>query len=216
MQREHVYVEFLHPAGKQSDPLPAIYDELTADDDVTVLGEVDPQTAGAFRITVSTGNTDLGLQIIRKSPGDSGWYDWPGVQLRSSVGNFVGETEYEPQADLCQQLVDVARDVYLAIGDRPTAGFGRSAVQEGVDPPIDGDDLSSGRSFLTWLDVFTRNEVEKIGRETLLDTPATRVEELNNGAILVCSKHPLADDLRPLEQVADHLGIPDWQTELYS
>jgi len=50
--------------------------------------------------------------------------------------------------------------------------------------------------------------VEHYGRETLLSAPAWKVEELDDGAILVVCHDDVAEWNADCSDVAEHLGLP--------
>jgi len=54
--------------------------------------------------------------------------------------------------------------------------------------PISEQGLANGRiDSPTWLMIFTPEMVDEYGREWLLNLPADRIEELDDGTILVCT-----------------------------
>lgn len=123
---------------------------------------------------------------------------------RLSVGNQLDE------ASNLWEVIDAAKEFYLAHDDLQSAVYGVESQQGIVSAPApDGEVPPFDRQFITWFDIYHPNEVESVGREHLLATPAPHVEELDDGAILVVSKHPTSGD--SLDAVADHLGIPTWK-----
>lgn len=135
-----------------------------------------------------------------------------GTVVRTTVpSNSFAETAAVDSDPQLRAVVSTARDVYEAIDGETRAAYGLERHQPMI-APLSRDDLPpSDRPFLTWLDVFPPEEVETVGRDTLLSAPAPRVEALADGSVLVASKNPESIDPDPLEAVADHVGIPSWE-----
>ncbi|MFC7073102.1 hypothetical protein ACFQJ7_12435 [Halovenus rubra] len=104
--------------------------------------------------------------------------------------------------DLVQlkKLLDETRDlvalVYEAIKPQYVLGvvsYQYEALGIETPYPIDEERLANGRiDNPTWLMIFPSNMVAEYGREWLLDLPAERIEELDDGAILICATDQLA------------------------
>jgi len=62
---------------------------------------------------------------------------------------------------------------------------------------------------LGWLNFFGKEKVEEIGREKLLSAPAYKVEELEDGAIVVLLSPTMYEDNsdHTLEKLVKHLGL---------
>lgn len=84
-------------------------------------------------------------------------------------------------------------------------------------PPFTDESILSGEIFqLGWMHVFTPTDVESFGRDRLLSAPATRIEELDDGAIALGLTH---GDREEKDAVTAHLGIEvpvgeDWFDDL--
>ena len=97
---------------------------------------------------------------------------------------------------------------------RPIIRESSRSLETGQGPSVpvpDGDVPPSTSEFIGWFDIYPPAEVETIGRETLLSAPAPYVEELDDGSVLLVSKHPADADPGPLDEVADHVGIRSWE-----
>ncbi|MBO4249270.1 hypothetical protein IL252_15750 [Halomicrobium sp. IBSBa] len=128
-------------------------------------------------------------------------------RFRVQAGRINEKTDLTDIPNL-REMINAFVDLYTAIDGSPVMGFGIAPSQPVAVPLPEGDYPSSPRRFINWLDLYPPEEVERIGRQTLLSTPAPEVEELDDGSILVVSKHPFSDD--PIEDIANHIGIHFW------
>jgi len=87
--------------------------------------------------------------------------------------------------------IDLVSLVYEATDPQYVLGMVSAQYEAlGVEmpDPIDEDRLANGRiEHPTWLMIFPPEMVEEYGREWLLDLPAERIDELDDGAILICA-----------------------------
>ncbi|XXF77278.1 hypothetical protein P2318_30135 [Myxococcaceae bacterium GXIMD 01537] len=113
------------------------------------------------------------------------------------------------EMERCQKFIDMVRTwarrypvtTYLSAhsaADRELAGspnFGRddrTTLRDGFDKVYE----------VSWLNVFSPKLVEAVGRERMLSTPAHRLEELPNGAVLLVTWPTAADFARDEARVA--------------
>lgn len=210
---EHVYTQFLYSEGRPSEFLPSIAEDLHESFDGSFVGDVDPERVDSFAFDFGDSGVDLTVWISFESAADHEWFDRPRIELECSVA-WLDDGEYVVDAPRCRTLVDAVRTIYLATESRPLLVYSCSIEQGFTEPPTEHAGAEGQRSYLTWLDVFTPAEVDAVGRERLLAAPAPRVEELDDGGVLVCSEHPLRQEgVHELADVATHLGIPHWLDE---
>jgi hypothetical protein len=110
-------------------------------------------------------------------------------------------------------FIDIAVQVYEAV-ETPVLAHGLE-VFEMKEPIVPDEDVYSPElDHFPWLTFFSPERVEQYSREKLLSTPAPRVEELDDGSILIVTRNPLnyEDD----SEVAAHLGIPSAKQYLES
>lgn len=132
------------------------------------------------------------------------------VRITVPSGTFEESSEVDSSAAL-EALIETTKEVYEEIEVPKKAAYGIEDHQPMI-APVSKDDLPpSKRRFLTWLDIFSPAEVEALGREDLLTAPAHLVESLNDGSIVIVSKHPTRTDPAPLDRVANHVGIQSWE-----
>ncbi len=87
--------------------------------------------------------------------------------------------------------IDLVSLVYEATDPQYVLGMVSAQYEAlGVEmpEPIDEDRLANGRiEHPTWLMIFPPEMVEEYGREWVLNLPAERIDELDDGAILICA-----------------------------
>lgn len=118
----------------------------------------------------------------------------------------------------CSHHVAVTAHLYNALPTRPVMVCSTSPTFESGTSPL--PDAQNGgraypRAYITWFDIYAPAEVETIGRDPLRSAPAPRVEEGDDGSVMIISKHPLDASDDALSAVSDHLGIPTWLDVLY-
>lgn len=130
--------------------------------------------------------------------------------VRSNDGSEDGTSEAQLEA-----FVEMVKTGYACTDERPIAVYAPSPEQhfllgDAGQPAFSARSLSNGRLLcLPWLTVFTPPMVEAYGRELLLSAPASRIEELDDGAVLVvCHDSPLDHEV-DCRDVAEHLGMED-------
>jgi hypothetical protein len=112
------------------------------------------------------------------------------------------------------ELIRILETGYYATNQHLLAVYGQPPDQRHFEdmarhPPFTAKSLAHDEyEALSWLTLFTPSMVETYGREKLLSAPAHRIEELDDGAVLiVCHKKPLDPDTN-CREVADHIGLP--------
>lgn len=146
-------------------------------------------------------STSIGLYRMALPALDTSLRLWfPPLPPRLNFWLEVQPLSFFAEAARCHQLVDMVRawasrypvDDYASahsMEDRELAGF-----------PHFGRDVETSRRDgydkiyeVCWLNVFGPKLVEEVGRERMLATPAHRVEELPNGAVLLVTWPTAAD-----------------------
>jgi len=143
------------------------------------------------------------------------------LRIHQSKASFLeDDLDLEVEAEACQSHIDLTKYLYETLPTRPalvcstSPNFGAGGIAPLPDLDENGN-IAYPRPFITWLDIYPPAEVETIGREKLLSAPAPRAEELDDGSVLIASKHPLEIGEGHFPEVSDHLGIPDWADLLY-
>lgn len=117
------------------------------------------------------------------------------------------------------ELLTLLRVAYNQVSPKPVAVFSQDPnhafnIRMIGGPPITAESLANDRlRYLPWLAVFPPAMVESYGRETLLSAPAWKVEELDDGAILIVCHDDIDDWQADGRAVADHIGLP-WYEDI--
>lgn len=131
------------------------------------------------------------------------------VRITVASGTFEARSPEESTVAY-NAFIKTAKETYAEIETAAKASYGIEEHQP-MHHPVSEDDLPpSDRKFLTWLDIFPPEEVETIGEQRLLTAPADVSEQLPDGSIILVSRH-MPDYPEPLDDIADHVGIPSWQ-----
>jgi hypothetical protein len=131
----------------------------------------------------------------------------------------LSSDDHDVNAEACRHLIDLTKLLYQELPKQPALVFSTSPTFEATSTPLpditkDGA-IDWPRKYITWLDIYTPDEVEIIGRKTLMSAPAPRIDELTDGSVLIASKHPLEVSEHQLDDVGSHLAIPTWLELLY-
>ncbi|ATB29660.1 hypothetical protein [Melittangium boletus] len=129
---------------------------------------------------------------------------WPRVHLPPLSPSLAILLEVQPLSLFadearCQKLVEMVRAWALRYPVSHVSAHSLADDQLAGAPGFGRDDETRRRDGfdqvyeVSWLNVFGRELVEKVGRERVLSTPAHRVEELPNGAVLVVLRPTVAD-----------------------
>jgi hypothetical protein len=199
----------------EPDSLQHVYDALIANDDVSVRDGQEPSEHKESEIHYdepfisSIHITDLMGEIPRSESEETGLR----LQIYQHKGAFLQE-DHDVDAEACRSHVDLTKYLYETLPTQPALVCSTSPVSELRGTPLPGldenGDIAYPRRFLTWLDIYPPAEVATIGRETLLSAPAPRVEELEDGSVLMAIRHPLDVSMKQLRFVSKHLDIPHW------
>lgn len=113
-----------------------------------------------------------------------------------------------------EKLLDLIKTVYTSTVSPPSYVYGLDpyhgeALGEDVDLPASKDSIKDGTiDDVTWLMLFPPSFAEAIGRERLEEAPAWRVEELDDGAVLlVAVENPTDPDGVDYSELRDYFGI---------
>jgi hypothetical protein len=118
-----------------------------------------------------------------------------------------------------EQFIELVIIGYQATEQKPAAVYAESPphnhwIGQSEIPPFTAESLAHDQyHHLSWLTIFTPPMVEHYGRETLLSAPAWKVEELEDGAILVVCHDDVAEWRTDCHDVAEHIGLP-WYTNI--
>lgn len=128
---------------------------------------------------------------------DSSWYTLPSVpalEMDVSEDDIAGHEGDRARIHLLLSMVEV---VHAALDARYAYGFDTNHVGSvgedwGLDKPVTDESLSENRiAEVSWLMLFGPEMVGEYGREWLLDAPAWKRTELDDGGImLVASPDP--------------------------
>lgn len=128
---------------------------------------------------------------------DSSWYTLPSVSaiaMDVSEADIAGHEAGHARICLLLSMVEV---VHAALDSRYAYGFDTNHVGSvgedwGLDKPVTDKSLDDDRiAEVSWLMLFGPEMVEEYGREWLLDAPAWKRTELDDGGImLVASPDP--------------------------
>jgi hypothetical protein len=219
---EDIYIYFIY---QHSEPYP-IKNEHTAEFDqhsgFGTIGGITTTDYGDIEILTNcvAGITNTSYENHYAYEGEDtsiDLYDSPLITYAVRPAFLYGENEYTTDSlndEALDTLIECIGTGYTATDDRPLAIYAetpkhRFHLGEVKQPPVTAESLAHEEyACLSWLTVFTPPMVETYGRETLLSAPAYRVEELEDGAIvLVCHDKPFDWDTE-CRAVADHVGLP--------
>ncbi|ACV46301.1 MULTISPECIES: hypothetical protein [Halomicrobium] len=200
---DSIHIDLLYPADHEDEIIDTAA-EIAESKNEYELFEKGVDLTGTLRIIFARNDFDIELRATAS----------PGRHQNGTVATFyveggrLDDATKLAEADNLASLIGAVKDIYSAIESPPVMCYGVAPNQPLAAPTPDSRYPSSPRRFISWLDLYPPTEVEQIGRDTLLSAPAPRVEELDDGSILIVSKHPFSDDA--IEDVADHIGIPFW------
>jgi len=189
----------------------ALYEQIlsfvTDSDDYTVRNEGE-NMLGQKRINVSRDTLKFKI-LVFDGLGDE-FPETTLIQINVPSGTFDDESVVDSSAAF-DSVVATTKEIYNEIEVSEKVAYSLENNQP-MHAPLSEDDLPpTDRAFLTWLDIFPPSEVKAIGREHLLAAPAMRVEEFDDGSVLLVSKHPANLDPDRLDDVAEHVGIRSWE-----
>jgi hypothetical protein len=208
-------IDFLYDDETVGSRLRDVWRFLRADatSDDGVAGQDDPPTGGL--LNVEHGDLAVLIDSFDDASGDARWTvpDVPHLELGVETGWF--DTDPEAQID---RLFALVRWVYEATDDTPAVVYGLDPnyvqlILDGmIEIPVTTAGLDDARiGYVGWFVVFPPAMVDRYGRDTLLSAPAARIEEYDDGAVLVAAyENPAA--WRDTEPLNDYLGLDDrWQ-----
>ena len=137
--------------------------------------------------------------------------------LETTVGGESDGDHSTEYTDSLESFMNVVITGYEATDARPLAVYGESPLHryrigEAAQPPFTAESIAHGEyHHLSWLTIFTPPMVERYGRETLLSAPAWKVEELDDGAILVVCHDDVVNWDADCRAVAEHIGLPSYE-----
>lgn len=117
---------------------------------------------------------------------------------------YIGwsEDEEKEKREVKQKLNDFleyAKAIYYAI--KPINAVGMHELQNDDYNFVFGNDIF-------WLNFFSPEKVKQLGRHKLLTAPAEKVEELNDGSVLIVSTlNPQMSGVEIRQKIAQHLGL---------
>jgi len=200
---DSIHIDLLYPADYKNEIIDTAAN-IAESKDGYELFEKGVDLTGTLRIIFARDGFDIELRTTES----------PSRHQNGTVATFyvegerLNDTRDLAEAENILALIAAVKEIYTAIESPPVMCYGVGPSQPLAAPTPDSAYPSSPRRFISWLDIYPPEEVEQIGRETLLSAPAPQVEELNDGSILIISKHPCSDD--PIEEIADHIGIHFW------
>ena len=193
--RERIIVKYLFESKEELNRLCDVYEALIADESVIGISDApaDPDSAS---LTVES---SLGFWGIDAHSNERP----PRVTVSASTHIFADE-DAVVDAPSFSEFVDFAIAIQEVLDPVFTYGV---ELYDMTEPPFAGESLSATTlNFVPWFTVFTPPLVDNIGRETLVSTPAARVEELDNGGVLLVTHNPLAMEVDA--EILDHVGLP--------
>lgn len=193
--RDRTTIKYLFASEKELDRLLDVYGVLSSHESVSDLSD-EPQNPRSASITIQS---EFGFWGI-----DSYSQETPPV-VTVSANNHVFDSE-DPVVDgpSFSKFVDFAVEIHEILN--PSFAYGVELYDMTEPPLVDGDLDAPLLMFVPWFTVFTPAQVAELGRETVLATPAPRVEELDDGCILMITHNPLAEAVDV--DVEANLGIP--------
>lgn len=201
--RESINIDLLLPEGYEEEIIQDAAEFVEGADEYSLL-EKGEDITGTFRIIFSRNEFNIELGPSERGGHPSGTT----AMLHVQAGRLKDTTDLGKASNL-MEMVEATKDLYLLMDETPALGYGIEQHQPITAPLPDGEFPPSKRKFISWLDIYSPEEVETIGKERLLSAPAFRTEQLDDGSVLVVSKHPTTHD--SLDDVADHIGIPSWE-----
>lgn len=204
--------------GAKIDILSEVY-SLPEFDAVKGIDEVieEKETAGLFLVDFEYGSAVLTLDLAPERP-PKGLPDLPRITVDLDELYYLPSkiTEDRSEATLSNFVEFVAElyDCSVATGTPPVYVVGADPNQVDAFRGEFGWSVATTREGVLngeveqafWLQILSPEMVERLGRERVLEAPATRVKELADGAVLlVASERPYPPE--PPMEVGDHLGV---------
>lgn len=160
-----------------------------------------------------------GLLLTRDPEQSAVALDYPGFHFSISDNQFfrqANETD-EEAAERIDELYELFTAVYQYCTDRdrtPLYVYGLSGEDQrrighpDYDVDVSGDRIKDRKMpGVYWCQIVPPAIVEAVGKDTLLAVPVYRVEELDDGGILIVLHHYPVEETEEKE-VADYLGVP--------
>lgn len=139
-------------------------------------------------------------------------YDGAVLSLDVDCASVVSDKDAGPQQ--LNETFDIVRQLYQGIDALYVFGMHSERIEtiglpeslNGISSPISDESLAQNRIVApTWLMLFPPAMVEEYGREWLLDLPAERIDELDDGAIMIVATTDIFDAEDDLE-IANAVG----------
>ncbi|MFC7072623.1 hypothetical protein ACFQJ7_17160 [Halovenus rubra] len=110
-------------------------------------------------------------------------------------GESPGQQQFEETFDLVRQFYQGIDAQYVfGMHSERIETIGLPENRNGIRSPISDESLAQNRIVTpTWLMLFPPAMVEEYGREWLLDLPAERIEELDDGTIMIVATTDIFD-----------------------
>lgn len=129
----------------------------------------------------------------------------------------VAASSFRPTESVPDGELENRRQTFIAIltaiaeTTSPLAGFGRVGGPCFDNLPSAATIRKGSIDFLFEYNVFSESTVDRLGRESVLETPAWHVKALSTGgAMLIVPEIPRSceDDTLRCDGVSEHLGLP--------
>lgn len=196
--RDHLFVEYLAPSDSIEELFLHIKNSLEGSKGPSIynFSETNPS-----EIIVEY---DSSFCFIERADSTRAWgTEYAPIVLHDSVSEF--DRSMEIDSPLLSAFLDIAIRVYEVV-ETPVLAYGVE-LYDMNEPIVPNEDVHSPElDHFPWLTFFSPARVEQYSRERLLSAPAPRVEELDDGSIVLVTRNPL--NLEADTEVAAHLGIP--------
>ncbi|MEK6953696.1 MAG: hypothetical protein AABX01_01705 [Candidatus Micrarchaeota archaeon] len=177
----------------------AIRELSTGKTGVWFLDSPDPESSPPSLLHLSINNSPL-APIIQVSLAVYNFPLYDVYNLKYIGDEKERETKLHEYEIRSERLIELAKAIWRSLGKAGFYGTGDQTRFE-IGSIDDWDELyknlSKGEAppnvhkLFFWLNFYSSSIVEKIGKEKLLSAPAFRVEQLENGILLVPSKLPM-------------------------
>lgn len=207
---------FLYDDVEPATVLERIAEAIEADGLPDIEAEGPRERYGVVDLSlIDTGDEgSVGADLEAVAPGDREWLTptLPAVEMILTRDNLeIGDTERQEQ-----RLVDVVQTIYRATESPPRYVYGfdpyhAEGVGERLSLPVTVDGLDEGHvQDVTWLMLFPPDFADAVGREKLSSAPAWRVEEFDDGAILLLAvSDPTDPNGVDYSALREHFGVED-------
>ncbi|MCT9095441.1 hypothetical protein [Haloarchaeobius sp. HME9146] len=188
------------------------------------LGNLENSTSAIFeenygRLQIESELFNVNLLL---NPGVPSIPEVPTISIHVNTAAF-GKSGSKTTISAGQNL-ETLLEIISEVGNylTPSFSFGLAEAGNEEDPYISKEEIEKGQlPRVFWSTIFSERFIERLGRDTILSSPAWRVEELSNGQIMIIAtdhmtrpsdewwEHPTDPWGNRFRAIEEHLGLKE-------